>query len=454
MNKRLLILFITALSIMSCNIYKPYSRQEVKTDSLYGEDVPTVDSTSLGTMKWKEVFTDPILQSLIERGIKNNTNLAEARLGVEQARAALSNARLNLLPTLALTPEASATSFDHSKAVQTYNLPIVSSWQIDIFKKLGNKKLQAKAVYLQTKEYQQAVQTSLVANIANAYYTLLMLDEQYSITRKTYTNLNQTLEMTKALMDAGKSNQAAVSQIQAQCYSVNAAMEDFKKSISDVEGSLSVVLKETPHKIERGNIKDIVLPNEFSLGFPIQLLSNRPDVRASEYNLQQYYYGLNVARASFYPTINLSGSAGWTNNAGAMILNPGKLLASALGSLTQPLFNGGALRANLKVAQSQFKGAQLQFEQKLLDAGNEVNTYYTQCQNAQKKLILRKKQVKSLRKALKSAKLLMENSNSTYLSVLTAYNTLLSAQTSEVYDWFEGVQGVVNLYQALGGGQN
>ena len=440
--------------MLSCNIYKPYSRQEVKTDSLYGEDVPTIDSTSLGTMKWKEVFTDTMLQDLISKGLKNNTNLAEARLNVEQASAALSNARLNLLPTLALAPEVSATSYDHSKAVQTYSLPVVASWQIDIFKKLGNKKLQTKAAYLQTKEYQQAVQTSLVANIANAYYTLLMLDEQYSITRKTYTNLNQTLEMTKALMDAGKSNQAAVSQIQAQCYSVKAAMEDLKKSISDVEGSLSVVLKETPHKIERGNIKDIVLPNEFSLGFPIQLLSNRPDVRASEYNLQQYYYGLNVARASFYPTINLSGSAGWTNNAGSMILNPGKLLASALGSLTQPLFNGGALRANLKVAQAQLKSAQLQFEQKLLDAGNEVNTYYTQCQNSQKKLILRKKQVKSLRIALKSAKLLMENSNNTYLSVLTAHNTLLSAQTSEVSDWFEGVQGVVNLYQALGGGQN
>jgi len=439
---------------MSCNIYKPYSRTEVKTDELYGEDVPTVDSTSLGTMKWKEVFTDPMLQSLIERGLKNNTNLAEARLNVEQARAALSNARLNLLPTLALAPEVSATSFDHSKAVQTYNLPVVASWQIDIFKKLGNKKLQARAAYLQTKEYEQAVQTSLIANIANAYYTLLMLDEQYRITRKTYNNLKQTLDMTKALMEAGKSNQAAVSQIRAQSYSVKAAMGDLKKSISDVEGSLSVVLKETPHNIERGNIRNVVLPDEFSVGLPIQLLSNRPDVRASEFNLQQFYYGLNVARASFYPTITLSGSAGWTNNAGAMILNPGKLLASALGSLTQPLFNGGALRANLKVAKAQLESAQLQFEQKLLDAGNEVNTYYTQCQNAQSKLVLRKKQVKSLRKALESAKLLMENSNSTYLEVLIAHNTLLSAQTSQVSDWFESVQGIVNLYQALGGGQN
>ena len=448
--KKIIVLTTATALLSSCGKYQP---AETTPDNLYGEEVAVDDTTNFGNVNWRELFTDPQLQALIEQGLQNNTDLRSAQLQIEEAEAALMSAKLAFLPSFALSPQGTISSFDGGKATKTYTLPVTASWELDIFGRLRNAKQQAKALYAQSKDYQQAVRTQLIAGIANVYYTLLMLDEQLAISQQTEEAWKETVASTRALMDAGLANEAATSQMEAAYYSVQTSILDLKEQINQVENSLALLLAETPRRYERGKLADQRLPEDVAVGVPMQMLSNRPDVRAAERSLEQAFYATNQARAAFYPSIVLSGSAGWTNSAGSMIVNPGKFLASAVGSLTQPLFNKGQIMAQYRIAKAQQEEASLSFQQALLNAGSEVNDALVACQTSKAKTLLFEKQIQSLEKALESTSLLMEHGTTTYLEVLTARQSLLSAQLSQTANRFTEIQSVINLYQALGGGR-
>lgn len=451
--KKIIVLTTATALLSSCGIYTKYQPAETTPDNLYGEEVAVDDTTNFGNVNWRELFTDPQLQALIEQGLQNNTDLRSAQLQIEEAEAALMSAKLAFLPSFALSPQGTISSFDGGKATKTYTLPVTASWELDIFGRLRNAKQQAKALYAQSKDYQQAVRTQLIAGIANVYYTLLMLDEQLAISQQTEEAWKETVASTRALMDAGLANEAATSQMEAAYYSVQTSILDLKEQINQVENSLALLLAETPRRYERGKLADQRLPEDVAVGVPMQMLSNRPDVRAAERSLEQAFYATNQARAAFYPSIALSGSAGWTNSAGSMIVNPGKFLASAVGSLTQPLFNKGQIMAQYRIAKAQQEEASLSFQQALLNAGSEVNDALVACQTSKAKTLLFEKQIQSLEKALESTSLLMEHGTTTYLEVLTARQSLLSAQLSQTANRFTEIQSVINLYQALGGGR-
>ena len=451
--KKIIVLTTATALLSSCGIYTKYQPAETTPDNLYGEEVAVDDTTNFGNVNWRELFTDPQLQALIEQGLQNNTDLRSAQLQIEEAEAALMSAKLAFLPSFALSPQGTISSFDGGKATKTYTLPVTASWELDIFGRLRNAKQQAKALYAQSKDYQQAVRTQLIAGIANVYYTLLMLDEQLAISQQTEDAWKETVASTRALMDAGLANEAATSQMEAAYYSVQTSILDLKEQINQVENSLALLLAETPRRYERGKLADQRLPEDVAVGLPMQMLSNRPDVRAAERSLEQAFYATNQARAAFYPSIVLSGSAGWTNSAGSMIVNPGKFLASAVGSLTQPLFNKGQIMAQYRIAKAQQEEASLSFQQALLNAGSEVNDALVACQTSKAKTLLFEKQIQSLEKALESTSLLMEHGTTTYLEVLTARQSLLSAQLSQTANRFTEIQSVINLYQALGGGR-
>ncbi len=451
--KKIIVLTTATALLSSCGIYTKYQPAETTPDNLYGEEVTVDDTTNFGNVNWRELFTDPQLQALIEQGLQNNTDLRSAQLQIEEAEAALMSAKLAFLPSFALSPQGTISSFDGGKATKTYTLPVTASWELDIFGRLRNAKQQAKALYAQSKDYQQAVRTQLIAGIANVYYTLLMLDEQLAISQQTEEAWKETVASTRALMDAGLANEAATSQMEAAYYSVQTSILDLKEQINQVENSLALLLAETPRRYERGKLADQRLPEDVAVGVPMQMLSNRPDVRAAERSLEQAFYATNQARAAFYPSIVLSGSAGWTNSAGSMIVNPGKFLASAVGSLTQPLFNKGQIMAQYRIAKAQQEEASLSFQQALLNAGSEVNDALVACQTSKAKTLLFEKQIQSLEKALESTSLLMEHGTTTYLEVLTARQSLLSAQLSQTANRFTEIQSVINLYQALGGGR-
>ncbi len=440
--------------LSGCGIYTKYKPATEVPEGLFGEEVNATDSVnSLGNLSWREVFTDPQLQSLIEKGLQNNTNLLTAQQRVKESEATLLSSKLAYLPALALAPQGTASSYDRAKATQTYTLPVTASWELDIFGRVRNGKRQAQALLAQSKDYEQAVKTQLIANIANTYYTLLMLDEQIRIAESTEQVWKESVEKTQALMDVGLTTEAAVAQTEAAYHSVRTTVLDLHDQLKQTENALCNVLAEVPHAIGRGKLGGQVLPESFSVGVPLQLLSNRPDVRNAERGLESAFYGVNQARSSFYPSIVLSGSAGWSNNSGAGIVNPGKLLASAVGSLTQPLFNKGQNIAQYKIAKAKQEEARLNFQQTVLNAGVEVNNALTSYQTAKEKSEEYDKQVESLERAVEKTALLMEHGNTTYLEVLTARQTLLSAQLTQVSNRFAQMQSVVTIYQALGGGQ-
>lgn len=455
MKKQIITLAIATLTLSSCGIYTNYKPvTEVPVD-LYGEEVAATDTPdNLGDLGWREVFTDPQLQSLIEQGLQNNTDLQSAQWRVKEAEAAMLSAKLAYLPSFALSPQGTVSSFDKSKATQTYSLPVTAGWEIDIFGRVRNAKRQVKALLEQSRDYKQAVRTQLISGIANTYYTLLMLDAQLEISVQTEKSWKETVDATRALMNAGLANEAAVSQMEATYYTICTSVLDLKEQINQVENSLSLLLAETPHAVRRGKLQGQELPENLAVGIPVQMLANRPDVRSAERSLEAAFYATNQARSAFYPSIVLSGSAGWTNSAGGMIINPGKFLATAIGSLTQPLFNKGANIAQLKIAKAQQEEAKLSFQQALLNAGSEVNEALVKYQTAREKSAYYGKQINSLNKALESTSLLMQHGNTTYLEVLTAQQTLLNAQLAQVANRFTEIQGVINLYQALGGGRD
>ena len=451
--KKFYFMGLAALALNSCGIYTSYHPAESVPDALYGEEVAAIDSTdNLALLPWQTLFTDPQLQRLIEQGLQNNTDLLTAEQRVKEAEASLLSAKLAYLPAFTLAPQGGVSSFDGAKATWTYNIPVSASWEIDIFGRLRNAKRQAKALLEQSQDYQQAVRTQLIAGIANNYYTLLMLDAQLALAEQTRNSWKETVEATRALMEAGMANEAAVSQMEATYYAIATSVLDLKDQINTAENSMSLLLAEPAHAIERGSLEGQTFPTHLAVGVPLELLRNRPDVRSAEHMLESAFYVTNQARAAFYPQIVLGGSAGWTNSAGGMISNPAQFVASAVGSLTQPLFAKGQLTGQLKIAKAKQEEASLQFQQTLLQAGAEVNEALVQYQTAQEKRELYAQQVNALQTAYRSTSLLMEHGTTTYLEVLTAQQSLLSAQLTQVANEVTEIQSLIQLYQALGGG--
>ena len=450
--KRIIISTLILAVLSGCSIYRKYPRTAEVDRNLYGKEYSSEDSTSIATLSWKELFTDTCLQRLIDTALVRNTDLGTARLRVEQAEAALLTARLSYLPSVNVGVEGGLTGWDGSTA-KTYNINGAASWEIDIFGKITAAKREAHASLEKSYAYRQAVQTQLVASVASTYYTLLMLDEQIIITEQTLQSWERTVSTLRSLMRAGKANDAAVLQAEATRATLEASLLSMRKSLKETENAMCLLLAQIPGSVERGKLAGQTFPDSVSIGIPVQLLANRPDVREAEMSLAKAFYATNVARAAFYPSVNLSGSAGWTNNGGGVVLNPGQWLLNAIGSLTQPLFNRGTNIANLKIAKAEQEIAALAFQQKLLAAGSEVNNALVALQTARERLAINSQSVVSLQEAVRKTELLMRHSSVNYLEVLTAQQSLLDVQKSLAQDKFDEIQGIISLYHALGGGQ-
>ena len=445
-------ILLWAVCLMTgCSIYKPYSRPEVQTEGLYRDLEETKDTASIATLGWRNLFSDKNLQALIDKGLERNTDLRVAHTRVKAAEAVLMNARLSYLPSVVLAPDGSISGTEGAKAIKTYNLAASASWEIDLFGKVTNAKREALAALEGSRAYRQAVETQLIATIANSYYMLLMLDRQLIISEQTLITWKETEHSIEALKRAGKSNDAAVLQAKANRLALEASVVSIRKSIRETENGLSALLADTSHDIMRGALQKQQFPDTLSAGLPVQLLANRPDVRQAEWNLAQAYYATNAARSAFYPSLTLSGSIGWTNNVGGVVVNPGSWLFSAVGSLMQPLFNKGTNIANLHQAKARQEEALLLFQQSLLDAGKEVNNALTRWQSARIRMDYVNQQIMTLQEAVRKTELLMQHTSTNYLEVLTARQRLLEAELTQAQDKFEEIQGVIDLYHAVGG---
>ena len=449
-----------AALLSSCGIYGKYERPEVNTTGLVRDvtsntdTLAVTDTTSFGNLPWRSVFTDPQLQALIEQGLAHNVDLLNAALNVKMVEAQLSVAKLAFVPSFTFSPQGTISSWDGSKATKTYSLPVNASWSIDLFGNLLNQKRSAQMALLATKDYQLVVKTNLIANIANAYYTLMMLDKQLEIVDNMTSLTKDTWDMMKLQKDLNMAKETSVQSAEANYYSVLAQAADLKRQIRETENSLSLLLGQPAQTIGRGKLEDQSLPTEFSTGVGIQMLNNRPDVHYAEMALAQCFYDVQTARSKFYPNISISASGAFTNNGGGGIVNPGKWLLSAVGSLVQPIFQNGQLIAGLKVAKAEQEQAYNTWQNAVLAAGSEVSNALVLYNSSDEKSKLEQKQIESLTKNVEYTKDLFSMGSSTYLEVITAQQSLLNAELAKVQDDFYKMQAVVNLYYALGGGRD
>lgn len=455
-----LIIGLAAVTLTGCkSLYGKYERPAVNTSGLIRDAVndndtlAVTDTTSFANIPWRSVFTDPQLQTLIEKTLANNPDLLNAALNIDMAEAQLKVAKLAFLPGITFTPQGTISTWDGQKANKTYSLPVNASWDANLFGSLTAAKRSVQVSMLQMKDYQVAVQTKLIANVANMYYTLLMLDKQLQIVTDMEKLTKDTWDIMKVQLQTVRGvRSTAVQSAESNYLSVQTQKEDIKRQIRETENSLSLVMGEQAHAISRSTLDAQSLPTTFSTGVGVQLLSNRADVHANEMALANCFYNIEVARSRFYPSLTISASGAYTNSGGMGITNPGKILLSAVGSLTQPIFMKGQLRAGLRVAEDQYKQALNTWQNSVLSAGSEVSNALVLYNASDAKSKLEQKRIAVLKKNVEDTRNLMASAGSTYLEVITAQSNLLNAQLNQVQDDFSKMQAVVNLYYALGGG--
>ena len=453
-----MIMMSAALLLTSCGLYNKYERPDVDTKGLVRDTVSltdtlaVADTTSFGNLPWRSLFTDPQLQTLIQQGLDNNPDLLNAALNVHMVNEALKIAKLAFLPSVAISPQGTLSSFDGAAATKSYSLPVTASWNVDLFGNLLSVKRSTQMQLIATKDYQTVVKCNVISAIANLYYTLLMLDRQIEIVSDMELLTKDTWDKMKFMHDNRVGYRStAVQSAEAAYYQVQTQKIDLQRQVREMENSLSLLLGQPGQAIPRGRFEGQYLPSEFSTGVGIQMLANRADVHANEMALAQCFYDVETARSRFYPSITVSGTAAFTNNNGTV--NPGKWLLNAVGSLVQPIFQHGQIVAGLMVAKDKYEQAFNTWQNSIYKAGNEVSNALVSYNSYADKAELDGKRVAVLKKNVEDTRKLMESSsNTTYLEVISAQSNLLNAEINEVTDQFNKMQSVINLYQALGGG--
>ncbi len=448
-------LIAMALNLTSCQVLNKYSSPQIDADNLFRDEMPT-DTTTIADIPWEAYFMDYYLQSLIRQGLTNNYDLKIANSRIKQAEANLSTARAAYFPNVALVGQVTeTTSLNGSYHDEQYMLGISATWELDIWGKLNRQSRARYAQFLNSHEYRNLIQTSLIANIATSYYALMALDEQLRITRETSESLKETVITMQALKNAGQQNAAAVEQSRSLQLATEVLIPDLENQIRQLENSICLLIGRKSGSVPRSsiNIKER-LPQQLSHGVPVQMLSKRPDVRQAELSFRSAFELTNAAQASFYPSITLnSGSAiGYSASTLSDFFKPENLFANIIGGLTQPLFAKNQLRANLKIARAQQEEALLTFEKTVLNAGREVSDVLYSYQSSLSKNEIRVKQIESLHKSVYYTQELLKAGEANYTEVLTAERNLLTAQINQVIDKLQQLQSSVNLYKALGGG--
>lgn len=449
------LIIVCCLLFSSCSLYQKYEAKETVPANIMGDVRQTgdtqslgADTLSLGAIGWRQMFTDPLLQALIEKALQNNADMQQALLTVQQAQNDLQSARLGWLPVFSFEPTGSLSRFN-SVTTRSYEIPLTYNWQAGIFGQVTTKQRLAKARRQQVDDYRQAVQTALCSNVASTYYRLVMLDRTLQILQETQTVWEESLEAMRVLYEAGLYMSPAVHQMEASLATVKSGIVEVQETIATTEATLCLLLSEPPHAIERSPHGTFAMPSQLQVGVPLRLLSARPDVRQAARDMEIAYYETQQTRQAFYPDIVLSGSVGWSNGEG--LVNPAQFLSKAVASMTQPVFQQGKLRAKHKNAKINQEKARLQFVQTLLTAGNEVYQQMRICHKTEQKAVYLTTTVNALHEAYVGTSELMKNGTNTYVEVLKAQEDLLTAQITEVENHYEGIQAFINLYTALGG---
>lgn len=451
------VLLLAASVLASCKVTRPYNGPGIVQPNLY-RGQSSGDTTTMATLPYTYIFSDTLLQGLIREGIAQNLDVAVAYTRIQQARAILEQSRAALLPTLNANTGVTESKLNDVQGfgirthLTQFQLGLSSSWEADIWGRLRSNRRASLAAWLQTEAAARAIQTSIVSAIANNYYLLLALDQQVAITEETVHNWDTTVTTMRALKEAALVTEAAVVQSEAQRYAAAVTLPDLRQSIRETENALSVLLARSPAPVERTLLASQQTLAVLQTGVPAQLLANRPDVQVAEYAYRNAFELTNAARAAFYPTLNITGSAGFSSQSLASLLHPGALAASIGAGLTQPIFNRRIIRTNFAIAAAEQDAASFRFRSALLTAGQEVSDALSLHATALEKMTIRTNQLTSLERSVSYTLELLRNGFANYNEVITARQSLLAAELGSVNDKLQQLQATVNLYRALGGG--
>ncbi|MDI5950949.1 efflux transporter outer membrane subunit [Flavobacterium sp. LB2P84] len=458
---KIVLLGVTATVMQSCFVAKEYDRPELKTENLYRNEIVSTDTISLANVAWDKVFTDPLLQGYIKKGLENNLDIKIAMQNIAAAEATMKQGKAGYFPTLSastdwthqeLSKNSQFGALLQNRSTDQYQLTGSLSWEADIWGKIRSNKRAVNATYLQTTAANQAVKTQLIANIAATYYQLLSVDAQIKLAEKTLVNRNQSIETIIALKDAGNVTEVGVKQTEAQKYATEIILADLKNSIIILENTMSILMGQGSAKIERNTFETQSMQPTITLGVPATLLRNRPDVIAAEYNLISNFEQTNVAKSNFYPTLKLTANGGLQSIDLKEWFSANSIFANVITGLTQPIFNQRQIKTRFEIAKANQEKAYLQFEQSLLTAGKEVSDALAQYNNETYKLTVREKQVDALNKATDYSDELLTYGLANYLEVLTVKDNALNAELSLIDNKFQQYKAIIQLYRALGGG--
>ncbi|SFE60487.1 efflux transporter, outer membrane factor (OMF) lipoprotein, NodT family [Chitinophaga sp. CF118] len=452
------VIAVAVLILPACKLRQTYVRPAVETDSLYRAGY-TTDTTTIANLSWKQMFKDDKLQTLIQEGITNNYDLKIAVARIKQAEANLRQTKAAFLPTLSVGPQYTRQKV---AATQGGNLGFTpenvyavignASWEIDLWGKLSSAKKGSLALLLQSYAYQRSVQTKLIADIATNYYNLLAYDKQLVITMQTVDNRKEDVETNKALKIANRVNEASVAQSEANRYAAEVTIPDLQNSIRQTENALCVLTGRHPGAIQRNLLEAQQVDTTLQTGVPAQLLSNRPDVQQAEYNVRYYFEQINVARAYFYPTLNITAQGGWQSATVGDLFKSATIFGNVVGGLTQPIFNKGLNKQRMQLAKAQYEENVATFQQTVLDAGREVSDALYNYKAVEDKSLTRKLQLDAWFRSVDYNRELLKNGYVTYTDVLTSEQGYLSAQLSSINDRLQQLTSLVTLYRSLGGG--
>lgn len=445
-STRIIIPAVLSVLLTGCSIFGKYSGTADVPEGLYGKEVPvSAQDSSIAGIPWKEFFRDPKLRDLIDTALVRNADIAVARLRVQEAEAALLGSKLGFLPSLTVSP---SLSYENKLS---YQIPLSLNWDNQGLGSIINKKREAQARAAQSLDEKRGTQSRLIASVSDAYFQLILLDRQYQIIDATETVWKNVLQTQKALMENGKCYSTSVSQMESSLINVKIRKADIQNEIKNVEYSICLLLDWTPQEIERGEWTEYTLPEGLRTGVPAGMLERRADVCSAQRSVEAAYYVSRQALAAMFPSLSLSGMLGWTTQ-GVTVKDPARMIMGAVGSLTQPIFARGQLRANYKISKFQQEEAARVYSQTVLAAGNEVNKNLRECQLAEEKDALYKSQVAILDESYAATRELMRNGKASYIEVLVAQDNLLNAQLSEASNIYSGIISLISLYVSLGGG--
>ena len=467
MKKLSNIIVAAAVSFMltGCGLYNKYEKTVEEPADVFGSSVLSTSApgdATIADLSWREFFTDPLLQNLIEQALANNTDLNTARINIEKSQISLTTKKLAYLPSLYFSPQGSLSSFDGAKPTKSYTIPLDVSWDIDVFGSITNKKRAAKAALLQAQMTEESTRSNLISTIAQQYFYLQLLDRELEILIETDSLWKASLETMQALYENGQAYSTAVNQQESSYLDVKLQIASMRRYIRATENEICSLLCITPQHIERTHWgaeaqyhsategQRLFEERYLKIGVPAMMLERRPDIRLANYYMEEAFYNVQAARSAFFPSITLNGEVGWSNNSG--LVNPGKLLWQVIGSLSQPIFARGQIKGNYKTAQLTEENLKKKYVQAVVDAGNDVNEAIADCKTAREKHDYYNRQVEVLHEAYVGTHELMDNGKASYIEVLTAQESLLSAQLNEAENLYHGAQGVIALYIALGGG--